>query len=94
MERIAGFLDVSPDSLDRSRCHLYKARKKSTLLTKIDKGFLEHKVGLYCREAMDKYFPEIRDLQDALDCEGNPLIVHESDPLPEEGISALGRPRS
>ena len=66
IRRMADFLDIPADSLDRSRSHLNTATKKFGLLSKIDKAFLEEKVDLYCKDLMHKYFPEIQCLDDVI----------------------------
>ena len=35
-------------------------RKKINILSQIDKDFLEEKANFYCKELMDRYFPEIK----------------------------------
>jgi len=66
LEKIAQFLPIPVETLNPSRSHLYKAQKKFNLLWQIDRDFLEAKVEFYCRPLMAQYFPEVRDMNDAL----------------------------
>jgi hypothetical protein len=34
--------------------------KKLNILSQIDKDFLEKKANFYCKELMDKYFPDVK----------------------------------
>lgn len=56
--RIADFLGVPPDKLERQRSHSFKAESKFDILAKLDRQFVEQKVDLHCRTLMDEYFPE------------------------------------
>lgn len=59
MDRIAEFLDIPAESLDVSKSHSFRAKKKFGLLGRIDRDFLEEKVDMHCRTLMDSYFPEL-----------------------------------
>lgn len=70
VSRIADFLGIAPYTLDRSRSHEYKAEEKHGILRKIDRSFLEDRVALYCKEFMERYFPGIGCLDEALASRG------------------------
>lgn len=63
VKKIADFLGISVGNLNVSKSHSYKGRKKSEVLFKIDRQFLEDKIDLHCRELMDIYFPEIKSFE-------------------------------
>jgi hypothetical protein len=64
MDEIAAFLDIPKETIAAKNSHSHKAKKDFSLLTKIDRDFLEGKVETYCRELMGKYFPRIESLDD------------------------------
>ena len=66
IERMAKFLAIPAETLDRSQAHQYGATRQYGILAKIDRDFLEEKVDLHCRDLMDQYFPEVRRLSDAV----------------------------
>ena len=66
IERIADFLAIPLATLNPSASHLFKAKKKFYLMREIDRSFLDEKVSLYCKQIMDQYFPNIKELEDAL----------------------------
>ena len=73
IDKIAQFLHIPVETLNRSRSHLYKAKKKFDLLRQIDRDFLEQKVEFYCQDIMSQYFPAIRNVDDALKSDGKGL---------------------
>ncbi len=62
--RIADFLDIPVDTLDASRSHEHKAAKKFGLLSRIDEECLSEGVDKHCKDLMERFFPEIRQLSD------------------------------
>jgi len=62
--RIAEFLGIPVDTLEASRSHEYKAAKKFGLLSKIDGEYLEQCVDKNCKDFMERFFPEIKQLSD------------------------------
>ncbi len=63
---IAGFLGVPEDSLERSRAHLsVRQEKPCRIVYEVDREYLEAQVELYCRPLMDRFFPEVRSLEDS-----------------------------
>lgn len=64
MPRLAEFLDISPDTLDATRSHEYKAERKLGLLSRIDEEYLSACVDARCGDLMRRFFPEIRRLSD------------------------------
>ena len=73
IDKIAQFLHIPVETLNRSRSHLYRAKKKFDLLRQIDRDFLEQKVEFYCQDIMSQYFPAIRNVDDALGSDGKGL---------------------
>jgi hypothetical protein len=57
---IAKFAGLSKDAVNRSMTHSYKNPKKYGILHKIDRNYLEQKVGEHCRPLMEKFFPYIK----------------------------------
>jgi len=66
MQDIADFLGISVSTLNKSKAHAYKARKRFDPVWEIDRDFLESKVSEHCSDLMSRFFPEIRSLQDAM----------------------------
>jgi hypothetical protein len=62
--RLANFLGIPPDTLDRGRSHEYKAEAKFGLLSAIDQNYLHECVAERCGDLMKRFFPEIRGLSD------------------------------
>ena len=62
--RIADFLGIPVDTLDASRSHEFKATKKYGLLSRIDEECLSEGVDKHCKDLMERFFPEIRQLSD------------------------------
>jgi hypothetical protein len=59
IRRIEEFLGITPGTLPNNvREHV--RRKKSNIISQIDKDFLEEKANFHCKELMDKYFPEVK----------------------------------
>ena len=61
---LAEFLSISTETLDLSRTHLYKAAGRYDVLTQIDPGLLREKCLSRCGPLVERYFPELIDLQD------------------------------
>lgn len=61
--RIADFVGVPAESLDRANAHAYKARQSFDILSQLDPGFLEAKVNTHCKDLMSTYFPEKSSLE-------------------------------
>ncbi len=66
LQNIADFLGVCVSTLDNTRTHVYKAKKRFDLIWEIDREFLESKGKEYCSDLMLRYFPEIESLDDAI----------------------------
>lgn len=64
IENIAAFFNIPAESLDRSQTHVYPAKKKFDVLSKIDRGFLRDKVDLHCKDLMERFFPEWQGFDD------------------------------
>jgi len=64
--RIAEFLGIPEGTLNPSKAHLFKAKKKHGILERIDRGFFEEKVERPCKDLMKLYFPEIKSFDDAI----------------------------
>jgi hypothetical protein len=62
--RMADFLGVQRDTLDASHSHEFKAAKKFGLLSQIDEEYLQGCVDKHCKDLMERFFPEIRQLSD------------------------------
>lgn len=61
---IAEFGGFPSSTVDLERTHSFKNPKKFNLLRQIDCQFLENKVQKYCRPLMQRFFPEIKSLDD------------------------------
>ena len=59
ISRVAEFLDIPTETLARSETHLYRARDKFDMLSKIDRDFLEDRVHAHCKDLMERFFPDI-----------------------------------
>ena len=66
IEKIANFLEIPVDTLDQSKSHLSKTKRKFGVLPQIDRDFLEAKVERHCRPLMAQFFPEISSLSDIM----------------------------
>ncbi len=66
LQNIADFLCIHVSTLDNSKSHVYKAKKRYDLIWEIDREFLESKVKEYCSDLMQRYFPEVKSLEDAV----------------------------
>lgn len=62
--RMAKFMGVPADTLDPGRSHEYKAEAKLGLLREIDPEYLQACVQARCKDLMDRFFPEIKQLAD------------------------------
>lgn len=51
-------------TLDASRSHEFRAKKKFDLLPEIDQDYLRDRVEARCTNLMRKFFPEVRGLSD------------------------------
>lgn len=63
---IADFVGVDPASLDSSRSHSFRTKRKHGVLARLAPEFVEEKAQMHCGRLMREYFPEIRSLRDAL----------------------------
>jgi hypothetical protein len=59
IQRIENFLGIPQGTLPNQVRENVRS-KKINILSQIDKDFLEAKANFYCKELMDKYFPEIK----------------------------------
>jgi len=66
LDRIAEFVGVPPEHLDRRRSHAYRAPKKFGLLEQIDQEHLIATAERCCGELMREHFPEIRGPKDSI----------------------------
>ncbi|MDZ4763333.1 MAG: sulfotransferase [Chloroflexota bacterium] len=66
LERIAQFIGIPVETLDRDSSHKNARAKKSTLIDEIDRNYLEMQVQAICGELMAQYFPTIKHLEDAI----------------------------
>lgn len=66
LPRIASFLDLPAGSLDATQAHRFKTGADYGILKQINASFLRHRVQQHCAPLMGEYFPEIRQLCDAL----------------------------
>jgi hypothetical protein len=57
--QIETFLGITPGSLP-TFVRGNVTTKKCHILSQIDKDFLEEKANFYCKELMDKYFPDVK----------------------------------
>lgn len=57
IERIAEFVGVLPETLNREKSHSFKAKEHFNILSSIDKYFLEEKINTHCKSLMDEVFP-------------------------------------
>jgi hypothetical protein len=56
-ERIAEFVGVSIDTLDRQSAHAYPAVQKLNVLGCLDSDYLEDRVHTHCHALMSKFYP-------------------------------------
>jgi hypothetical protein len=61
--KIEKFLGITPGTLP-THVHANVGKNKISLLSEIDKDFLEEKANFHCKELMERYFPEIRGFGD------------------------------
>jgi hypothetical protein len=66
LPEIAQFVGADFSLLDTRRTHTFRARWKYHLVEQLDRAFLERSVDRYCRPLMDRFYPEIRSLEDAI----------------------------
>lgn len=62
--RMADFLGVPEKLLDPGRSHRFRAKRKHGILAQLDAGFVDRKVKFHCGELLERYFPEIRSIDD------------------------------
>ena len=65
-QRIADFLGVDVATLNMNRSHLHKTSQSSSLLSEINRAHVEARVEHHCRPLLDRFFPEIKMMDDAL----------------------------
>jgi hypothetical protein len=70
---LAKFLNIPEDTLDMTRAHLYKAPRKSGIISRIEPDYLQAKVTEHCGDLMHEYFPHIKSLDDALAAESTQM---------------------
>lgn len=64
-DRIADFLRIPVHTLDYTKAHAHKRDVKPiNLLSLMSWTFIEERVNIHCRELMEKYFSDIRNLDD------------------------------
>ncbi|MCY3913517.1 MAG: hypothetical protein OXG43_09745 [Chloroflexi bacterium] len=63
-QRLADFLGVSVDLIDRTKSHRNKGNTIRPLLGLVDKAYLDDTVARICRDSMNRYFPEVRNSDD------------------------------
>lgn len=66
LPEIAQFVGAEPEMLDARRSHSYRVKRRYNFLEQLDPQFLEQTVERYCRPLMDRFFPEIRNLSEAM----------------------------
>lgn len=66
LPNMAAFLGIRPDTLDAAHTHEFRGEKKLGALDQIDRDFLEAKVEAHCRPLMERFFPEVKSLDDAM----------------------------
>ena len=59
VERIADFIGISSETLNRGSSHVFRARTQKNILSEIDRDFLEAKVNKHCKKLMDNFFPDL-----------------------------------
>ena len=62
---IAGFAGLPRWALRLHRAHAYQNPLRKELIHQVDRNLLEQKVQEHCRPLMDRFFPEIKSLDDA-----------------------------
>ena len=62
---IAEFAGLPRHAVRLSRTHEYKNPVRREIIKEIGRDFLEEKVGQHCRPLMNRFFPEIKTLDDA-----------------------------
>jgi hypothetical protein len=70
---LAKFLNIPEDTLDMTRAHLYKAPRKSGIVSRIEPDYLQAKVTEHCGDLMHEYFPHIKSLDEALAAESTQM---------------------
>jgi hypothetical protein len=63
---LAKFLGVPEETINLNRSHKFKAVNDAGLLYRIDRDFLEERVKFHCHEIMQRFYPEIKGLEDAV----------------------------
>ena len=58
LNKLADFLDISPDTLNSDNSHAYKAKSNVNILSEIDQDFLKAKVSQHCHPLMEECFPQ------------------------------------
>jgi hypothetical protein len=62
---IADFAGLPRHAVRPDRSHAYRNPLQRDLIREIDRDFLERKVEQHCRPLMNRFFPEIKALDDA-----------------------------
>ena len=57
IKRIAEFVGVPPETLNREKSHSFKAKEPFNILSSIDKYFLEEKINIHCKSLMNEVLP-------------------------------------
>lgn len=65
-QRLADFLGISVDLVDRTQSHRNKGETVRPLLGLVDKAYLDDTVARICQDSMNRYFPELRNSGDTL----------------------------
>jgi hypothetical protein len=58
IKRIAEFVGVPPETLNREKSHSFKAKEHFNILSSIDKYFLEEKINIHWKSLMNEVFPD------------------------------------
>ena len=66
LPQMAGFLSIPAETLDAGHAHEFRSEKKLGLLDQLDRAYLESKIEAHCRPLLDRFFPEITSLDDAM----------------------------
>lgn len=66
LDKLASFLDVPIATLEPERSKSSVKESKNRLLFEIDRDYLDAQIDQHCRVLMDRYFPSIKKLEDAI----------------------------
>jgi sulfotransferase family protein len=60
----ADFLKIDPETLVMERSHANQMTESFNIMTRLDRAHLEAKIEQHCRPLMDRFYPEIKTLDD------------------------------